>query len=630
MRKVYLDIETTMDHKSIRLTGWRIDGVNRKTSSVIDLKALLFDELREGDVVYTFNGEGFDFPILSKCLYKNIPLMLEAKGVKLVDLYLVSKMIAPDRASHSLDSWAKDIDPTFTKLEVDYDNAPLEDLGEYLFRDLEITERVEGAIGSLCLKYMSLGGVLAKPLRVEQQVRRIITKQKEVGFPFNTAKATSLVNTLQVCIDDCEHEASEWLPEVKLPESKLDYPPKVQLKKDGTVSVAMEKWCSRNGVSLSMSGKPKAMLVSGVVIGLLPLTEPVKTTKKLTLKDQIELKKWLMALGWEPTMWNTNSKGEKSGPMLSDRVTKEVCPNLKSVLDDAQVLDIQDFLVARSRKNILLSDKGTGLLTKVSKKGRIHADADTLGTPTGRFRHRTIVNIPRVGSAWGSQMRELFTASPGKVMVGWDASSLEACMEAHYVKPFDEAYANELMEGDVHTRNQEALGLPSRAVAKTFKYAVTYGAKPPTLASSLNVPLATAEKWYNEFWEANTGLTQLISYLNSEWNELGKKYIKGLDGRLITTRSEHSLLNSKLQSAGAIVMKYAMLIADARAKSELAHPAYGLIRYHDEEQWECKADDADKLGQIGVESITQAGEVLGLRVPLTGEYNVGNNWSETH
>jgi len=629
MRKVYLDIETTMDHKEITLIGWRVGGKNKTSSSLTNFRIDCLDILREGDVVYTFNGEGFDFPILSKHMHTNIPLMLEEKGVKLVDLYLVSKMIAPDRASHSLDSWAKDIDPTFTKLEVDYDNAPVEELDKYLRRDLEITERVEGAIGSLCLKYVSLEGALAKPLRVEQQVRRIITRQKEVGFPFDVARATSLVDTLQVCIDDCEHEASEWLPEVKLPESKLDYPPKVQLKKDGTVSVAMEKWCGRNKVSLSMSGKPKAIKSSGVVIGPLPLTEPVETTKKLTLKDQIELKKWLMAMGWEPTMWNTNSKGEKSGPMLSDRVTKEVCPNLKSVLDSEQIDVIQDFLVARSRKNILLSDKGTGLLTKVSRAGRIHADADTLGTPTGRFRHRTIVNIPRVGSAWGENMRELFTASTNKVMVGWDASSLEACMEAHYVMPFDKDYANELMEGDVHTRNQEALGLPTRAVAKTFKYAVTYGAKPPTLASSLNVPLVTAEMWYNEFWEANTGLTQLISYLKSEWLGLEKKYIRGLDGRLITTRSEHSLLNSKLQSAGAIVMKYAMLIADAKAGT-FSGLGTALIRYHDEEQWECDPKDADELGQIGVDSIRQAGEVLGLRVPLTGEYKVGNNWSQTH
>ena len=42
------------------------------------------------------------------------------------------------------------------------------------------------------------------------------------------------------------------------------------------------------------------------------------------------------------------------------------------------------------------------------------------------------------------------------------------------------------------------------------------------------------------------------------------------------------------------------------------------------------AGRAEEAGKMGVEAIAEAGRVLGMRCPLTGEYNVGNNWKETH
>ena len=51
---------------------------------------------------------------------------------------------------------------------------------------------------------------------------------------------------------------------------------------------------------------------------------------------------------------------------------------------------------------------------------------------------------------------------------------------------------------------------------------------------------------------------------------------------------------------------------------------------HDEWQIEAKEDIADLVGKLGVEAIQEAGEALKLKCPLDGEYNVGNNWAETH
>jgi hypothetical protein len=367
----------------------------------------------------------------------------------------------------------------------------------------------------------------------------------------------------------------------------------------------------------------------------LPLTEPLVTHERLTLSNQTRLKEWLMkAKGWKPTQWNYKTDKEtrkpvRTGPRLNDKVTKEPCPNLKKC-GWAFGSELSDWLMLRSRRSILLGKSGdTGWIIE-GEFGKIASDAITVGTPTARFRHRGIVNVPRVSTPYGKEFRGLFKAREGKVWVGWDASSLEACMEAHYVFPYDEEYAKVLVTGDVHTRNLTALGLKDRDQAKTFKYAITYGAQPPKIAEQMSVSQAVAKKWFDSFWEANPGLLQLKKELHKEWEHFDKKYIVGLDGRLIATRSAHSLLNSKLQSAGAIVMKYAMVIADQTITERFGDDAYGLIRYHDEEQWECSPEVAEEVGRLGVESIERAGKVLKLNVPVTGEYKVGNNWAETH
>jgi DNA polymerase I-like protein with 3'-5' exonuclease and polymerase domains len=51
---------------------------------------------------------------------------------------------------------------------------------------------------------------------------------------------------------------------------------------------------------------------------------------------------------------------------------------------------------------------------------------------------------------------------------------------------------------------------------------------------------------------------------------------------------------------------------------------------HDEFQYQVKENQAEEFGKLAVQSIVDAGNQLGLRCPLNGEYKIGNNWKETH
>ena len=105
--------------------------------------------------------------------------------------------------------------------------------------------------------------------------------------------------------------------------------------------------------------------------------------------------------------------------------------------------------------------------------------------------------------------------------------------------------------------------------------------------------------------------------------------VPGLDGRRIWVRSEHAALNSLLQGAGAIVMKKALVLFDAKIRYN-KWPVKLVVNVHDELQWETYPEFADITGQACVDSIREAGEFFKLRCPLDGEYKYGKNWKDTH
>lgn len=95
----------------------------------------------------------------------------------------------------------------------------------------------------------------------------------------------------------------------------------------------------------------------------------------------------------------------------------------------------------------------------------------------------------------------------------------------------------------------------------------TYGAQGARVAKTIGCDLKTGEKIFNAFWEAAAPLKKLKDKLTFYWENIGgKKFILGIDGRKIPTRSAHAILNSLFQSAGVICAKRAMVIHDQKLK----------------------------------------------------------------
>lgn len=346
-------------------------------------------------------------------------------------------------------------------------------------------------------------------------------------------------------------------------------------------------------------------------------TERVSEKTGKRLKDYVEvfnpgsrqqIAKRLQELGWKP-----NKKTEK-GSVIVDETTL-------SGVDIPEAKLVAEYLMLQKRHSQVKS-----WLDAVEEDGRVRGKVITNGAVTGRMTHHSpnMAQIPSSSSLYGHECRACWTVDDGYKLIGADASGLELRMLAHYMK--DDDYVREVCEGDIHTKNQIAAGLQERSQAKTFIYALLYGAGASKIGAIVSGGAKEGQRLIDSFLDN----TPSLKTLRSKVERLAEKgTLPGLDERQLHIRSAHAALNTLLQSAGAIVMKQALILLNKKIQKEKLN-AHFVANVHDEWQMEVVEEDAEKVGKMAVQAITEAGKVLGLRCPLAGEYKVGNNWAETH
>lgn len=141
------------------------------------------------------------------------------------------------------------------------------------------------------------------------------------------------------------------------------------------------------------------------------------------------------------------------------------------------------------------------------------------------------------------------------------------------------------------------------------------------------------ERLRTQFLRANPRLDETISRVQKE---ASTGSLKGLDGRRILMRRNyqgevmvHKALNTLLQAAGAIVMKYSMIWLDTRVKRE-GLDAWKVMDMHDEGSYDCHPNDVDRLKHLMSQAVTKAGEYLKMNVPLASDCAAGASWYDTH
>jgi len=452
-------------------------------------------------------------------------------------------------------------------------------------------------------------------LYIETRVAQIISQQEQNGWLFDSELARRHVDSLDKITGELYDKITQGFGPVRDTKKRTCVRP---FAKEGGYAAKVTKLLQ--GDELPIGG---------------PFTY---------IRGKLSEKGWvadnLLSRGWKPTIFT-----EKTG---QPKLTEEGEP-VQSLLDmeDSIGKDYSDWLTYEKRRATIMNrtnDK-RGWLNNVREDGRIPAYANSCGTNTGRMRHSLVVNVPKAskGILFGKEMRELFTVPEGKVLIGHDASGLEARITGHYLN--DKGLIYNLINGnskdgtDFHTQIWNPIRdfIKDRDEAKTVEYALIYGASDKKLGSiaSYNPKNWGHSKLGKEIrrriMESMPALGELTDRVKKA-SERG--YLIGLDGRKLYTRSSHSALNVLFQGAGAIVMKKSMILLDDWIKEEgwTSEEYLKVGDFHDEAQAEVKNNKEiiELYSDLAVKSIRQSGEHFNLRCPLDAEAIVGSNWAETH
>jgi DNA polymerase-1 len=452
---------------------------------------------------------------------------------------------------------------------------------------------------------------------MEQRVWEIIEQQCSNGWTLDVEKAYNCVDELTEMLNQIDNKLIPSLPVTFVSPTKTENKTVKAFTGKNEVSSSAYKWVGEKNID-KLEGD---------------FCKVVK--KEINLNSASQVKDYLLSLGWKPTKYNF--KKDQFGKAVKDENRKIIytTPKIPKDIEEWEALAKKlkhptiEMMANRGKVKHRLGSI-QGYIEKVSSDGRLRADVITCGCNTARMQHKIIVNVPKASEKkfYGKEMRSLFTASVGKIMMGCDANALEGRVEGHYTYPYDAQYALELVDGDIHTKNMMIFKCsPDRDLAKSIKYALLYGCGVPKLADMLGVTVAKAQILYDNFWSNTYALQKLKEDLTAEWKKYG--YILAIDGRPLTVRYEHALMNTLFQSAGAIIMKIALCWFVKRLH-EKGLVYWMLGNFHDEFQLECDPSIADQIGRLSVKAMEMAGKILKLNVPITGEYKIAKSWDLTH
>jgi len=533
--------------------------------------------LKQADTLIGHNILRFDLDVLKKLagvdlFHKNIE-----------DTLVMSRLFRPIRENgHSLKTWGYRVGFAKQEQPVDFNEyTPL--MLEYCCNDVRLNELVYHAL----IKEQT--GFSPESIELEHKVAKVIADQENNGFAFDEKKATMLLADLKTKMYEVTDEVQRTF-KPRLVDVKLVTP---KLKKDGELS--------KSGLTTDEYDK---LISSG---DYKPFMR--QELQEFNLGSRKQIGEYLIDFGWKPKRFTPTGQ-----PIVDEGTLKKI-----THIHEAKL--IADFLLYQKRIAQIQS-----WLDALEEDGRVHGSVIPNGTITGRMSHNhpNVAQVPAVYSPFGKECRACWTVDEGNVLIGVDASGLELRMLAHYMN--DEEYINEVINGDIHTTNQKLAGLESRDTAKTFIYALVYGAGDEKIGSVVGGSRKHGKELKERFL---TNLPALKTLKEKVQRAAKRGFLKGLDGRKIYIRSEHAALNSLLQGGGAIVMKKGLVLLDERLK--LSDIDYKFVaNIHDEWQIEVKECQANKVGQLAVDSIIKAAKDFNMRCALDGEFKIGRSWNETH
>lgn len=543
------------------------------------------------------NAVSFDVPTLNRLLDLGFPLD------RVVDTLVLSYLYDPvmprpqgcRKGPHSLEAWGIRLRMPKRDFHDFFEFTP--EMLTYCIQDVNISTELYDRLSAR----MRSRGFSEKSCEIEHKIRIVVDEQERNGFYFNRGDAVALHSRLVERQEQLAAPIKELFPPVLVRQNSYQYRP----KKDGTPNSHYLRHCEQYPkIEWDEDGE----------------TYHVLDWQEFNIGSPQQRVNRLLSLGWQPQKFT-----EAGNP----QVDEESLLAFAEESGQAEVKAMAEWLVLQGRATMV-----QGWVNNCGPDSRIHGRVLTCGAATRRMTHSSpnTANIPKAKAKvpYGIECRRLWTVSDPETrrLVGYDAAGLEMRCFAHYLnnpKAF-ELYTT----GDPHQFNADLLGIERDPVKNVF-YAFIYGAANEKLGWTGNTKLVDPKEQKNfgasirrKLIKYTPGLKELTDAIAAEGD-----WLQTIDGGYVRCFSPHARINYKLQSAGGIVMKQASIFIEERIKAK-GYDALKVNDVHDESQHDCDYRCAEEVGKLKVQALQDAGEELGFRVPLDGEYKIGLNWAETH
>lgn len=378
---------------------------------------------------FKYTGKLYDTMLVSKLAFPDIGELDDKyirKGVYPASVKRLDKKSKTIRGSYSLFAWGYRLGE-YKGEYCEQEDAWTQwtpEMQKYCEQDVRVTTKL--------YEMLKQKSIPENVIELEQKFAHIIGLQEQRGVGFDYNRAVDLASELKQTFYNLTKELQEVFP----PEVKEEvFIPKVNNKTRGYVK-----------------DQP---FTKKTLIEFNPASRQM-------VADRL-IKKY----NWKPTQ-----KTDTGQPKIDESVL--------ATLEYPEAQKLKDYFILQKVLGYLTEGANAWLKLYNTKTKGIHGSVDTAGAVTGRCTHNkpNLANIPAVSKdkdgnileglagGYGKECRELFIPRTGYVLVGCDASGLELRCLAHYMN--DEDYTNEILNGDIHTKNQMAAGLPTRNNAKTF------------------------------------------------------------------------------------------------------------------------------------------------------------------
>lgn len=557
---------------------------------------------------------------------------------RIVDTFVLSQLYNPTyprpkgmtgkKGAHSLEAWGLRLN--YGKLEFDDFSRFTPEMLIYCRKDtiltallfLKLTERMRQV------------GFSEEGIKLEHQAWNIIqNKQKRNGFPFDIRRAEKLYIDLRAREEQLKNEIYKLWPPVLQPIRRYEKP----FKNNGEPS---------KNYSRHVEQYPRVELTSddGYVVWdfvEFNLGSPPQRVEKL------------LELGWKPSRKTKGGQPQVDEDALIEFSETSGTPELKA---------LATWIVCNSRANMLYSVKKngeeTGWLTVYNEKtGCIHGSLFIASTLRYKHNSPNTANIPAVrkkkddegveriqygeDGSWSYECRDLWTCGdPSEwTLVGIDGTGIQnRCLIHNLIKTVGEErvrpFKELALEGDVHKRNIEVLGLANKAAAKKFYYTLMMGGGGARLAADqaqFGTKMTPKEGEQKRLAMIATipGFEELISKLEKELEKTGR--IRLCDDTPILVPSPHMVIPYLLQGDESRLMKRAMVYVDEEVRrNKIAEHVRKAADIHDEWQYCVRNEYVQQFVDLALPCFPRAGESFNYNILITGDATIGKTWAETH